>query len=143
MDYDLQPSPIRTGHLVQSPVPGFAFGLWTPSIGGTATHTTQIGRYIKIGDVVFIEMHLVISIIGTGSTTVIQGLPFYAAANIRPISVEVAVSVTNIVSVIGRIGIGRNDIELISRTAASASGAANAIFQNNASAFASGFYFAA
>src|SRR3990167_662961 len=29
-------------------------GTWTPAVGGTATYTTQIGRYVKIGKMVWI-----------------------------------------------------------------------------------------
>ena len=53
-------------------------GTWTPAIGGSATYTLQIGTYTKIGRFVFIKCTLVINAIGTGSTTVISGLPFTA-----------------------------------------------------------------
>jgi hypothetical protein len=56
-------------------------GSWTPSIGGTATYTTQLGRYTKIGRIVHIEGRLVINSIGVGaSTSAIAGLPYAAAA---------------------------------------------------------------
>jgi len=51
-------------------------GTWTPSLGGTATYTTQVGRYTKIGNLVLISFQLVVNTIGTGSTTSISGLPF-------------------------------------------------------------------
>jgi len=51
-------------------------GTWTPSVGGTATYTTQTGKYTKIGDTVIIELSFEINLIGTGSTTTISGLPF-------------------------------------------------------------------
>lgn len=49
---------------------------WTPSVGGTATYTAQVGRYIKIGKLVFVYCDIQINVLGTGSTTIISGLPF-------------------------------------------------------------------
>jgi hypothetical protein len=54
-------------------------GTWTPSVGGTATYSIQTGRYTKVGNLVYVSVNLVISSIGTGSTTEISGLPFAAA----------------------------------------------------------------
>jgi hypothetical protein len=51
-------------------------GTWTPSLGGDATYTTQIGNYTKIGNLVTIRGSVVIDVLGTGSTTVMTGLPF-------------------------------------------------------------------
>lgn len=53
-------------------------GSWTPSVGGDATYTSQVGTYIKIGKMVFINCDFEINVIGTGSTTLISGLPFTA-----------------------------------------------------------------
>ena len=51
-------------------------GTWTPSVGGTATYTTQAGTYTKIGRLVHVRFILTINVIGTGSQLVISGLPF-------------------------------------------------------------------
>ena len=63
-------------------------GIWTPTIrldGGTANGTTVTptspykGRYVKIGDMVFVEAYVrydLSSLSGTWSTTVIEGLPY-------------------------------------------------------------------
>lgn len=56
-------------------------GTWTPSVGGTATYTTQTGTYTKIGRLVFVRGTLIINSIGSGSTSTISGLPFSAADN--------------------------------------------------------------
>lgn len=56
-------------------------GSWTPSVGGTATYTTQVGYYTKIGNSVTVSCYLQINAIGTGSTFQISGLPFAVAAN--------------------------------------------------------------
>ena len=57
-------------------------GTWTPSIGGTATYTTQVGHYTKIGKQVTLIFDLAILLLGTGSTTTISGAPFTPALNI-------------------------------------------------------------
>jgi hypothetical protein len=51
-------------------------GTWTPSLGGDATYTTQVGNYTKIGNLVTIRGSVVVNVLGTGSTTVVSGLPF-------------------------------------------------------------------
>ena len=51
-------------------------GTWTPSVGGTATYTTQTGRYTKVGRLVNVSGRMSISSLGTGSTSTISGLPF-------------------------------------------------------------------
>jgi hypothetical protein len=56
-------------------------GTWTPSLGGTATYTTQIGTYTKIGRLVTIQMYLTVNLLGTGSASTISGLPFASGAS--------------------------------------------------------------
>ncbi len=51
-------------------------GTWTPSLGGTATYTTQTGLYTRIGRLIDCTVDLNVNSIGTGSTTTISGLPF-------------------------------------------------------------------
>lgn len=51
-------------------------GTWTPSVGGTATYTTQTGTYTKIGRLVTVHCNLTINAIGSGSQSIISGLPF-------------------------------------------------------------------
>ena len=52
-------------------------GTWTPSLTGTATYTTQSGKYTKIGNFVWAEFRLKINVIGTSSSEFfVQGLPF-------------------------------------------------------------------
>jgi hypothetical protein len=51
-------------------------GTWTPSVGGDATYTNQVGNYTKIGNLVTIRGTVVVNVLGTGSTTVLSGLPF-------------------------------------------------------------------
>ncbi len=58
-------------------------GTFTPTVGGNATYTTQIGKYTKIGNVVTLWIGLVINVLGTGSATTISGCPFTSGANFR------------------------------------------------------------
>ena len=51
-------------------------GTWTPSVGGTATYFLQSGTYTKVGRSVLITGSLVVNVLGTGSATIISGLPF-------------------------------------------------------------------
>jgi len=57
-------------------------GTWTPSVGGTATYNAaNNGSYTKIGNLVSCQFRLHITLIGTGSTSVISGLPFASSAS--------------------------------------------------------------
>lgn len=80
-EYPIHPSPVRTKALYGTGnfIPPYEEGVWTPSVGGTATYNEQIGRYTKIGRVCFIYFDIEIGAIGTGSTTRIDGLPFVAS----------------------------------------------------------------
>ena len=51
-------------------------GTWTPTLGGTATYGANAGNYVKVGRLVFAVAIINVSAIGTGSTTLISGLPF-------------------------------------------------------------------
>lgn len=53
-----------------------SFGTWAPSLGGTATYTIQDGNYHRVGKLVFLRAKLVVNAIGTGSSSVVTGLPF-------------------------------------------------------------------
>ncbi len=57
-------------------------GTWTPSVGGTATYTIQLGRYTKIGNIVHLEFMLT-SNGGAGASNAITGLPFSAGTTMR------------------------------------------------------------
>jgi len=51
-------------------------GDWTPSVGGNATYTLQIGKYTKIGRIVHLRGVIQINVLGTGSVNTISGVPF-------------------------------------------------------------------
>ena len=50
-------------------------GSWTPSLSGVSSHSTQVGRYVKVGNIVTAHAHVAGVISGSGSITV-SGLPF-------------------------------------------------------------------
>lgn len=114
-------------------------GTWTPSIGGSATYTTQTGTYTKIGRLVYVNMVFTINVIGTGSTTVISGLPF-TAANDTTFVVRETGSATSTVFVVGSLSASGTTITLLSKTAAATAASANAIFANGATVRLSGSY---
>jgi len=73
-------------------------GTWTPSLTGTATYTTQSGKYTKIGNFVWAEFRLKINVIGTSSSEVfVQGLPFTGTGS--PINSSGGVSYWNSLAV--------------------------------------------
>lgn len=116
-------------------------GVWTPSVGGTATYTTQTGTYVKIGKMVAFVGSLTINLIGTGSTTNITGLPFAATQN-AALSVSNATSLaTNMVSVTAAVSAGFSTVFVNGRTVASASESGSAIFGNGAGLNVAGIYF--
>lgn len=97
-------------------------GVWTPSIGGTATYTTRTGTYIKIGRHVHIECQLTIGTIGTGSPTQITGAP-YVANGIATGAVYVNAAVQSIVSAV--VVLAASTITLDSLTGAGVTMSAN------------------
>lgn len=83
-------------------------GTWTPSIGGTATYTTQVGTWTRIGRLVFIRGHLTINSVGSGSGTTVSGLPFTSNSNLTPLSIglftSIATSLTSLMAYIPSAG---------------------------------------
>ena len=51
-------------------------GTWTPSLGGTATYTTQVGRYTKVGNIVTITGQVTFSETTASGSVRIASLPF-------------------------------------------------------------------
>ena len=110
-----------------------AQGTWTPSVGGTATYSNQIGRYTKVGRTCHITGDMTITTIGSGSTTTISGLPF-ASANVMdvPITVGTFASLTSSVVWIGGIVvINTSTIALRHLTAAAANPLTSGILGNS------------
>jgi len=121
-------------------------GTWTPSLGGTATYTQQNGSYTKIGRSVSFNTQLNVNAIGTGSTTVVSGLPFTSGSgsSFPQAAVSLCLSLTlatAVVSLDGFVTVAGTTVTVNSRTAASASTASNAIFTANTQLGFSGTYF--
>ena len=117
-------------------------GTWTPAVGGTATYSVNDGFYTKIGNMVSFVATMTINAIGTGSTTVISGLPFVAAAGVSYTCIVniVSASATAIVSSEGVVAASGTTITLTSRTAASAGTGSSPIFANSTVCKVSGHY---
>jgi hypothetical protein len=80
-------------------------GTWTPSVGGDATYTAQLGYYTKIGNFVKLRFLMTINVLGTGSTTNITGLPYTPSGNQPVIVGGVACYVNNLATPALSIGV--------------------------------------
>lgn len=97
-------------------------GTWTPSIGGTATYTTQTGRYTKVGRLVTFMGDLTINVQGTGNASTISGLPFTALGN-NPVYVGYFAGVGAVVSSISPfLGVTSINLYGVTTPASTASG---------------------
>ena len=67
-----------TGTMTSELLADYEEGTFTPSLGGDTTYSTQAGRYTKIGNVCYFSIFIGVTLIGTGSTTAITGLPYTA-----------------------------------------------------------------
>ena len=115
-------------------------GTWNPAIGGTATYLTQTGRYTKIGRHVFITGLLHINVLGTGSTSVVSGLPFTVGSdsgfNIHTLSN----SAVSVVKVGAQIVAADTTFLVVGLAVAGNSTATLAIFGNSTAMRFSGHY---
>lgn len=113
----------------------YTSGNWTPSVGGNATYTTQVGRYVQIGALIYATFQITINVLGTGSTTTVSGLPV-ADGNLG-ISQGGAITffenvATNIIATYVAVTQGGTSLAIRSLAAAAATPASNAIFGNGA-----------
>lgn len=120
----------------------YEVGDWTPSIGGTATYTSRVGRYIKIGKLVFIYGTIVVNSRGTGSQSTISGLPFTTAnKTFGVLSVSKTSSFAlSVVSVHGVFSVFTTEFLLYTRTAAATSDAINNVIGNGTTFSFAGCY---
>ena len=109
-------------------------GTWTPSLGGTATYNGQTGTYTKIGNVVTLLGNISVNIIGTGSTTLISGLPFNAAStlfsNAGSVGYNASLAVT-VASINAQISSSASQVNFGSRSITGSYTEITAIFQNS------------
>ena len=117
-------------------------GTWTPSLGGNTTYSTQTGTYTKIGRMVYVSLVLTVTTLGTGSTSVISGLPFTCeATNSWALSAGFSTSLAvSPVSLNPYVVTGTTTIQIVGRTAGAAATSTQAIFGNSASILISGSY---
>jgi len=125
IDFSVNPS--ATG-MTSELLNDYEEGTWTPSVGGTATYTTQSGFYTKVGRLVTAQCQLTINVIGTGSTTVISGLPFpEGRVQIASISVGFFTGLaTNVAFLSGYVDANSSTITFTGTTVA-ATGMTNAV----------------
>jgi hypothetical protein len=118
-------------------------GTWTPSVGGNATYSNQVGRYTKIGNLVYIQGQIEISSLGTGSNSTLFGLPFTAVSGATEggcnITYFAGMAVNVIQPVIG-INSGTTNCVIYARTTAGTSTASVNVFGNGARLFFYGHY---
>jgi hypothetical protein len=111
-------------------------GTWTPSLGGTTTYTRQNGQYVKIGSVVTVWFDLIVSTIGTGSTSQISGLPFACGGTIDGKGGGIGFFSNLALSVMflcGRVDVGNTTIQIGGYTAVTVTLSSSiAIFGNGA-----------
>jgi hypothetical protein len=105
-------------------------GTWTPSLGGTATYTTQSGTYTKIGRQVTVSCKLQVNAIGTGTTTTFTGLPFTSANADYFGTAYWHTSATALVYLAGGINPSSTTVTLYGATAATGTLASQVVFQN-------------
>jgi hypothetical protein len=104
-------------------------GTWTPSVGGDATYTAQSGTYTKLGRQVTIRGSMTINVLGTGSTSVITGLP-YAAVTGRTYAGAVsyfASLAANVVFIAAEVSDGTVGFSTMAAAGATATGGAACI----------------
>jgi len=131
--------------LLQAKDSGREKGLFFPALGGTATYTTQLGTYVKVGDLVHFKIDLHVALLGTGSPSVIQGLPFLsesAPAGSANISYFAGLA-NSVVFIGGYIQANAQWINLYSLLAGGNTTALNALFQDGSQVVLSGTYIAA
>jgi hypothetical protein len=121
-------------------------GTWTPNLGGNATYTERFGQYVKIGRLVTVWLDITVNSIGTGSTSIITGLPFTAGGVATGMAGSVsywAATASSFTGIFLRIDINSSQI-LTASTSGSQSTATNLpnIFGNNARLIASASYYA-
>ena len=122
-------------------------GTWTPSVGGNATYTRQSGFYTKIGRQVVAMFDIEISTIGTGSQSIISGLPFTSAPAGSPQGIVAPISYwTNLTTAISwfawRVDEGTTILRNAYTTSAATSAVANGnILQNGSRVIGTATYF--
>lgn len=120
-------------------------GTWTPSVGGTATYTTQTGSWTRKGRAISFRGTMTINAIGTGDVNKISGLPFTGTAGLKSLSVGYFSGLATAVTALMAYMLGTSS-QISFSCLTAASGTATdlpALFQNGARIEVSGVYDAA
>jgi hypothetical protein len=111
-------------------------GTWTPSLGGTATYTTRLASYVKVGRLVTVFCYISVNSIGTGSAIQISGLPFSVSSDIGAGSGAISYLASIATSVVFITAYGNSGlpttVQFRTLTAAGATAGNASIFQNSA-----------
>lgn len=112
-------------------------GTWTPTLGGSATYTTQTGTYTKIGNLVTLICHLTVNSLGTGSNFEVTGLPFTSNGDVSSGSVGYFASLaTNVIHIACYVNGGSNSVRFSNiNTAGTTVTGSSPIFGNGADVF--------
>jgi hypothetical protein len=108
-------------------------GTWTPSVGGDTTYFHNYGSYVKVGRHVTVTGFLYLNAIGTGSTTVLSGLPFTSETTYQKGCLsfgEIANLTTNVTSLQGEVNGNATTIKFYGFTSAAATNSAVTVFGN-------------
>lgn len=114
-------------------------GTWTPAIQGSGgqsgqVYSTQNGRYVKIGRLVYIQGHIILSTLGTITGAVLlSGLPFTSGSVLDatcPVGVWYNLN-TGYVNVSGDLGTNDTRITLLAITAAATDNLTGTMAQAN------------
>jgi len=105
-------------------------GSWTPVLGGSGgtsgqSYTTQVGRYVKVGKLVFVQGYALLSTKGTITTNAqVQGLPFpveNTTGENTAASIRLEASATALVSVSASAAPNTSVINIVGKTGAATS----------------------
>lgn len=127
----------------QDPLSYYDEGTWTPSLGGTTTYTVQTGSYTRNGRLTCYKGHLTINAIGTGSTSVVSGLPFAAANDSidSPGAVGLFTSAASTIAEIASMTVANTStIQFYTASAAGTGLSINAVFGDGTDIYFSGCY---
>lgn len=136
-------SPTQVASTDANTLDDYEEGTWTPASNGTATYTTQVGKYIKIGRLVCVQGHLVVNTIGTGDQTAIYGLPFLTDSGERQVGCVSRFSSIGVSATFVGLStdISASTMPFHGLTVASNSTSALNVLNNNADVFFSMAYF--
>lgn len=116
-------------------------GTFTVNLNGTETLSISSGNYTKIGRMCWVSARMVVSSIGTGSTSIIYGLPFAAlggASGSFIVGAFAGLTPTDIVNIY--LGPGGTQVFNVVQTTTSGNPSSIAIYEDGSDISFSGWY---